>query len=78
MARCSVRNVSCDYTFYGRLASLIPEMGGVVLDTQFTDCVQIRFKLPVSLVDAFEAKLFDQSFGKLHSAQEQEIFSAVD
>ena len=78
MALCSVRDVTCDYTFYGRLASLIPEMGGVILDTTFTDSVHIRFKMPASLVDTFEAKLFDQSFGKLRSVQAEEIFSAID
>ena len=29
MSVCSVMSVSCDYNFYGRLTSLIPEFGGI-------------------------------------------------
>ena len=29
-AECSIVKIRCDYTFYGRLASLIPEQGGIV------------------------------------------------
>ena len=77
MARCSVRDTACDYAFYGRLSSLIPEMGGVILDTQFADDVRIRFKIPVGLTGAFEAKLVDQSLGKCASQQVDEIFSEI-
>ena len=78
MARCSVRDVTCDYTFYGRLSSLIPEMGGIVLDTDFADRVRVRFKMPLDLVGAFDAQLFDQSLGKCRSTEVEEIFSQVD
>ena len=29
-AECSIVKIRCDYTFYGRLASLIPKQGGIV------------------------------------------------
>lgn len=78
MALCTIGEVSCDYTFYGRLASLIPEMGGVVEDTQFSDVVTVRFKMPSSLLSAFDDKLFDLSLGKYRSTKLDELFSAVD
>lgn len=78
MALCSVLEVSCDYTFYGRLSSLIPEMGGTIEDTQFSDVVTVRFKMPSSLVGAFEAKLFDTSLGKYRPTKVDELFSSVD
>ena len=44
MALCQTAELVCDYNQYGRLLSLIPEAGGVVTDTQFTDVVEIPFK----------------------------------
>lgn len=78
MALCSILEVRCDYTFYGRLSSLIPEMGGVVLDTQYADTVLVRLKIPSAAVQAFDDKLFDQSLGKYRSTFVEEQFSAVD
>lgn len=78
MALCAQLEIVCDYTFYGRLAALIPEMGGVVEDTQFADAVTVCCKMPTALVDAFDAKLFDQSLGKYRSRKISESFSAID
>lgn len=78
MALCSVLEITCDYTFYGRLASLIPEMGGTVEDTAYTDSVTVRCKMPSSLVSAFDDKLFDQSFGKYRCRVLSEDFDCLD
>lgn len=78
MALCSILEVCCDYAFYGRLSSLIPESGGTILDTQYADTVSVRFRLPSSDVDAFDAKLFDQSLGRYRCTRVEELFSAVD
>ena len=78
MALCAQLEIVCDYTFYGRLSALIPEMGGVIEDTQFADSVLVRCKMPSTLVGAFDAKLFDQSFGKYRSRMLSEDFSAID
>ncbi len=67
MKLCKVLRVTCDYNFYGRLNSLIPEMGGVIDDSEFADNVTVTFKLPVADVENFDAKLVDMSFGKFHS-----------
>ncbi len=77
MTLCAQLEIVCDYTFYGRLTSLIPEMGGVVEDTQFADLVTVVCRMPVSLVDAFDEKLFDQSFGKYRSRKLSESFSPI-
>ncbi len=69
MKLCKVLKVTCDYNFYGRLNSLIPEMGGVIDDSEFADNVTVTFKLPVGDVAGFEAKLVDMSFGKFHSEE---------
>lgn len=78
MAMCSRLQICCDYTFYGRLSSLIPEMGGIVEQTEYADTVTVYCKMPSQLVEAFDAKLFDSSLGKYRSKKTEEFFSAID
>ena len=74
MKLCKVLRVCCDYNFYGRLNSLIPECGGVIDDTDFADTVTVTFKMSVGDVDSFEKKLIDLSLGKFHSEEIGEEF----
>ena len=74
MKLCKVLKVTCDYNFYGRLNSFIPEMGGVIDDTEFADNVTVTFNLPVGDVASFDAKLVDMSFGKFHTEEIGEEF----
>lgn len=74
MKLCKVLRVCCDYNFYGRLNSLIPELGGVIEDTDFADIVTVTFKMPVDNVAEFDKKLVDLSFGKFKSEEIGEEF----
>ncbi len=74
MRLCSVMSVRCDYNFYGRLNSLIPEFGGVVDDTVFEEDVKINFHIPADVEVEFNAKLIDSSFGKFKAEKTGEIF----
>lgn len=77
MALCSVMEVTCDYNFYGKLNSLIPETGGVIEDTEFTDNVTIRFRLPSETVPAFQANLIDVSNGRFSAEVVGELYSEI-
>ncbi|MBQ8782159.1 MAG: YigZ family protein [Clostridia bacterium] len=77
MRLCSLMNVRCDYTFYGRLNSLIPEFGGVIDDTVFEEDVKIKFHLPADIEGEFNAKLIDSSFGKVKAEKTGEIFCKI-
>lgn len=77
MRLCSLMNVRCDYNFYGRLNSLIPEFGGVIDDTVFEEDVRIRFHLPADVEGEFNAKLIDTSLGKFKAEKNGEIFCKI-
>ena len=64
MTLCSVVKVKSDYTFYGKLNSLIPENDGIIENTEFTDCVEVTFIMATDKVDAFNKKLIDVSNGR--------------
>lgn len=77
-AMCAELKVTCDYYFYGKLSSLVPESGGVIEDTVFEDNVTLIFRLPLELVDGFNAKLIDVSNGRYRAEKTDEFFADVD
>ncbi len=77
MRLCALMSVKCDYTFYGRMNSLIPEFGGVIDDTVFEEDVKIKFHLPADIEGEFNAKLIDSSFGKVRAEKTGEIFCKI-
>ena len=74
MALCQTAELVCDYNQYGRLLSLIPEAGGVVTDTQFTDVVEISFQIPGESLPALNRKLADATSGSVQAQVAGELF----
>ncbi len=77
MSLCKIVRVKTDYNFYGRLVPLICEEGGIVEDTQFTDNVEVTFRIPQDKVPFFESRLVDVSCGKFHSEVIDEKFCEI-
>lgn len=77
-ALCARLKITCDYGFYGRLTSLVPENGGVIEDTAFADSVSLVFRLPCELVGEFDARLIDASNGKYRTEKLEEFFADID
>ena len=78
MSVCTVLSVACDYNFYGRLSSLIPEYGGIIEDTVFGENVTVQFYMPNANVPFFDAKLVDQSLGKFSSVKICEKYAQIE
>ena len=78
MSLCAVLRVSCDYGFYGRLASLVPETGGTVENTDFGAEVTMTFRLPAEKEDAFRKQLTELSFGTVSADKIAERYDSVD
>ena len=75
MALCVRAEANCDYGFYGKLSAMIPEAGGTVESTDFTDRVSVCFTMPQHLYDGFCAAVFDASLGKVSPAQRETLFA---
>lgn len=75
---CARLKVTSDYSFYGRLASLVPEKGGIIEETIFEDDVTVIFRLPLSDMDSFNATLVDASSGRYTAEKTDEFYSDVD
>ena len=77
MSLCSEVRVKADYNFYGKLSSLIPECGGTIENTEFTDSVEVTFLIPKEKVDGFSKKLTDAGNGKYGCEVISERFSKL-
>lgn len=77
-AMCGRLKVTTDYYFYGKLTSFIPENGGIIEDTIFEDNVTLIFRMPLELIDGFNAKLIDVSNGRYKAEKTDEFFADMD
>ena len=64
MKRCLKLSLSCPYDSYGRVGAIVPECGGAVDDTVFTDSVTILFHLEPELLDQLSRRLADATAGR--------------
>ena len=65
MKECSLLVLSCDYSRYGRVSSLIPECGGIIDDTDFAGDVTLSFHMAPELMGSFARKLADATNGQV-------------
>ena len=77
MSLCKIVKVKSDYNFYGRLVPLICEEGGIIEDTEFTDLVEVTFRIPEEKLPFFDAKLIDVSNGRFRSEVIDEKYSEI-
>ena len=77
MKLCAIAEAKCDYSFYGKLPTLIEEAGGVIDDTVFADDVKVIFRIADTDLEAFSEKLFDISNGRFRAEKTGEFFCAM-
>ena len=70
------RNSICDYNYYGKIETLIRDMGGVVSETDFSENVSVTFRIEQDTRGAFDKKLKDMTNGKLDFTVIDEIVAA--
>ena len=77
MSPCTVLKVVCDYGFYGRLSTFVPESGGIVENTDFGENVTMIFRLPTRDVEKLREELTELSFGKVTAEKIGEKFDSI-
>ena len=77
MRRCFILELSCSYAQYAGVGALIPERGGVIDRSDFTDSVRIRFHLECGRLPGFEAALSDFTRGECRAEAVGEKYFAV-
>ena len=77
MAECSIMSVRVDYSFYDRLLIFLEDCACNVIDSSFSDTVEVVFSLKADGVDELNEKLTDLSNGKYHTKFLKSEFAKV-
>lgn len=77
-AICCRMKLTCDYYFYGKLSSMIPENRGIIEDTVFEDAVTVNFYIPKENSYSFSEQLTDASNGKYKAELTEEFFADIE
>lgn len=76
MTLCSVCTLTCSYTLYGRIPSLLARFDAAADDSVFADDVTVRFHIPDDKLAAFNKALSEESSGKVQAVEEDKRFFA--
>ena len=74
MENCLICSVKCTYNQYGKVSSLIMDIGAVVDDTIFESDVLIKFHIKPELLSALNKKLADATCGEVQVQEEGEQY----
>lgn len=67
MRLCCECGISCSYTRYGKLNTLIIDNGGIVDDVEYADDVTIKFHIPDELLPALDKQFADVTSGEIRT-----------
>lgn len=65
LAKRTVCKIVADYTYYGKIETLIRDFGGVITDTDFAESVVIKFRIDKGTKKDFSDKLQDLTNGNI-------------
>ncbi len=65
MEECTVFTLQCDYTQYGKIGALIPQIGGVTDNSIFGAEVSLEFHIPTEKAETLYKKLTDVTSGSV-------------
>ncbi len=77
MKPCKECRFSCDYTFYGKVPSILSEWDVDTLDTTFEDDVKLTVQVPETFLEGFSEDLVNLSSGKVTLTVGEDQYRAV-
>ncbi|MCR5653652.1 MAG: YigZ family protein [Ruminococcus sp.] len=77
MSLCSECEISCTYNQYGKLNTLIMNMGGVVDNCDFADNVNISFHIPCEMTASLDKEFADATAGEVKLQINSEKFFEI-
>lgn len=75
MKSFDVMRLECGYTDYGRVSAVIPENGGIITGTDFTDKVELSFRVVPELARNLAKKLADATAGRVTMSKTGEVIA---
>ncbi len=73
----AIGSLTCDYNQYGRISPLIPQMEGMVVNSDFGEAVTLSFYLPLPAKEEFCETLTELSYGSVTATFEGTLFGGT-
>ena len=77
MQSCTVCSVQCSYNQYGKISSLIIELGGTIDDTIYEADVTIKFHIKSEILASLNKKFADATSGEVQASSDIEEYFAI-
>lgn len=77
MQSCTVCIVQCSYNQYGKISSLIMELGGTIDDTIYEADVTIKFHIKPEILASLNKKFADATAGEIQASSDSEEYFAL-
>ena len=74
MQSCLICQARCSYNQYGKVSSLIMEIGAVIDDTVYEADVLIKFHIKPELIDKLNKQLADATSGEIQAVSDSEKY----
>lgn len=74
MQSCAVCGVRCSYNQYGKVSSLITELGGTTDDTIYEADVTIKFHIKPEILSSLNKKFADATAGEVQASSDSEEY----
>lgn len=78
MQSCLICQARCSYNQYGKVSSLIMEIGAVIDDTVYEADVLIKFHIKPELLDKLNKQLADATSGEIQAVSDSEKYFMTD
>ena len=78
MQSCIMCEARCSYNQYGKVSSLIMEIGAVIDDTVYEADVLIKFHIKPELLDKLNKQLADATSGEIQAVSDSEKYFMTD
>ncbi|MBE6834656.1 MAG: YigZ family protein [Ruminococcaceae bacterium] len=77
MSLCACFEIKCDYSFFGKLNSLIEENGGIIENFEFLDDVCVTGYIPEDLFSSLDSKIVEASAGDYKLTEKDKKFAKI-
>lgn len=71
---CTKARIKCDYNLYGKVSSLISDNGALILNSNFSDIVDIEMLAKKDEFNFLRDLIFDKTNGKAECEKTEEVF----
>jgi uncharacterized YigZ family protein len=77
MSLCVGFSLECDYSFFGKVNSIIEENGGVIENTEYLDSVMVTGYIREDLFSSLNSKIVEASAGTYNLTEKDKKFAEI-